>query len=207
MRTCRLYKCCLVAARRSLEQSRLDTNCLCPQSPHKIGGLLNLGLGLPLKAFLLSASAVLTANPSSSCTVFLIFTQMLNRWCDKLEFPLPTQSRGTPNYVQSSSFPHRIKTNQRAVNIPQIKSVAPVRRQDVSLHCHSRSMKMRAARCRCGRHLMLTLPSAAWLLWRVSSCSRSCDNSEMAEATGALQLAGSTTGSQQQIASKQQLGW
>lgn len=147
-----------------------------------------MGGFLPLQAYLLSAAAALTVNPSSSCTVILIFTQMLNRWCDKLEPPLPTQSHGTPNYVQSSYFPHRIKTNQHAVNIQQIKSVAAVGRQDVSSHSHNNGMKTRAAHRQCGRHLTLTLPPVAWLLWLVSSCSRSCLNSEMAKATGALQL-------------------
>lgn len=67
---------------------------------------------------------------------------------------------------------------------------------------YNHGMKMRAAHCWCGHHLMLPLPSAARLLWLVSSCSRGCDNSEIAErgATGALQLADSETGSQQQTA-------
>lgn len=151
--------------------------------PHKNRGPIIFGEGLPLKAYLLSASAELTVNPSSSGTVVLIFTQMLNRWCDKLELPLPTQSHGTPNYVQSSYFPHRIKTNQRAVNIQQIKNVAPVRRQDLLLRCHNRGMKM------------WTPPTAHFTVCCCdSSCSRSCDTSEMAQATGTLQLADSETG-------------
>lgn len=138
----RVFKCCLEAANRLLEQLGLNTKnefisrfvCDHKSTPEKQGPA-KIAKGLALKAYLLSGCAELIVNPSSSCTVILISTKMLNRWCDKLELPLPTQSHGTPNYVQSSYFPHRIRTNRHGVNILQIKSVATVRRQDVSFDC------------------------------------------------------------------------
>lgn len=70
--------------------------------------------------------------------LFLIWSKVLNRWTDKLEPPLPTQSHETPcmsKWLPISLFSHGIKTHQRTVNTEQIKCGVIVRHHYVSFGC------------------------------------------------------------------------
>lgn len=67
--------------------------------------------------------------------LFLIWSKVLNRWTDKLEAPLPTQTPCMSKLLPISLFSHGLKTHQCTVNTEQIKCGVIVRHHYVSLGC------------------------------------------------------------------------